>query len=96
MKAAHALALASVFFTSLAAAEARADPPAPGATGTPSTLSLRAAPVFGTDAACGEGWAELVATVDNPGSGAVKGTLEIESACLPMELPRATGTYARV
>lgn len=82
MSAARALGVAAVFFAGLAAGELHAGPPpTAGATAMPaSALSLRASPVFGTDAACGEGWLELITTVDNPGSVPLKGTLEIESS----------------
>ena len=51
--------------------------PAPGAAS--SRLTLRASPVFGTDAASGEGWLELVVYVDDAGASPAKGTLEVDS-----------------
>jgi hypothetical protein len=42
-------------------------------------LALRAAPVFGTDAASGEGWIELVTYLDDAGALPCKGTLQVES-----------------
>jgi hypothetical protein len=75
-------ALAALFLVGLAAGDLRAAPAeAPGAEGPvapAASLSLRAAPVFGTDAACGEGWLELVAIVDNAGTRTARGTLEVE------------------
>ncbi|HEX8795291.1 MAG TPA: hypothetical protein VF765_30290 [Polyangiaceae bacterium] len=43
-------------------------------------LSIDAGPVFGPEAASGDGWAEIVARVDNAGSTAEKGTLEVTTA----------------
>jgi hypothetical protein len=73
------LAVAALFFAGLAAGDVQAaPPPAPGATAAPApVISLRAAPVFGTDAAAGEGWVELVVYVDNAGAAPAKGTLEL-------------------
>jgi len=69
------LAVAALFFAGLAAGDLEAAPPAAGAPA--SHVSLRAAPVFGTDAAAGEGWVELVVYVDNAGAAPAKGTLEL-------------------
>lgn len=43
-------------------------------------LSIDAGPVFGPEAASGDGWAEIVARVDNAGTTAEKGTLEVTTA----------------
>lgn len=43
-------------------------------------LSIDAGPVFGPEAAAGDGWAEIVARVDNAGTTAEKGTLEVTTA----------------
>jgi hypothetical protein len=43
-------------------------------------LSIDAGPVFGPEAASGDGWAEIVARVDNAGTTAEKGTLEVSTA----------------
>lgn len=43
-------------------------------------LSIDAGPVFGPEAASGDGWAEVVARVDNAGTTAEKGTLEVTTA----------------
>ncbi|HEY1697565.1 MAG TPA: hypothetical protein VGG39_35635 [Polyangiaceae bacterium] len=74
------LAVATLFVAGLATGDLAAGPPpaAPSATAATTSVSVRAAPVFGTDAACGEGWLELVAYVDNAGAAPVKGTLEVE------------------
>jgi len=79
--AGRGFALAVALGCALAARDVRADPPemAPG-TGGGAHVSLAAAPVFGTEAACGEGWMELVARVDNPGALPAKGTVEVQSA----------------
>jgi hypothetical protein len=73
------LAVAALFFAGLAAGDLQAAPPpaAPGAAAPSSPVSLRAAPVFGTDAAGGQGWVELVVYVDNAGGVPAKGTLEL-------------------
>ena len=59
------------------AGEARADDPPP-ATSAPATtpvagITLNAAPIFGTDAASGNGWNEVVARIDNPSGAPQKG-----------------------
>ena len=73
------LAVAALFFAGLATGDLQAAPPASsGAAGTPAShVSLRASPVFGTDAAAGEGWVELIVYVDNAGAAPAKGTLEL-------------------
>jgi hypothetical protein len=76
------LAVAALFFAGLAAGDLQAAPPAaaPGTAAPSSQVSLRAAPAFGTDAAAGEGWVELVVYVDNAGGVPAKGTLDITSS----------------
>lgn len=69
-RARAALALFGLLFVALLAGEARADPP---------HVTLVATPVFGTDAACGDGWMELVARLENTGADAARGTLEVTS-----------------
>jgi hypothetical protein len=69
------LAVAALFFAGLAAGDVDAAPPGAGAPA--SQISLRAAPVFGADAAAGTGWVELVVYVDNAGAAPAKGTLEL-------------------
>jgi len=91
----HALAIATLTFAGLAAGDLHADVApgsAPTATATatgssaapgpasPSHVSISAAPVFGTDAAVGDGWLEVVVRVDNAGSAPAKGTLEMTSS----------------
>jgi hypothetical protein len=76
------LAVAALFFAGMAAGDAGASPPAASssAPGTsPAKVSITAAPIFGTDAAGGEGWIELVVRVDDAGALPAKGLLEIES-----------------
>ncbi|HEX3344073.1 MAG TPA: hypothetical protein VHS09_05840, partial [Polyangiaceae bacterium] len=82
MRLRRGLAVAALFFAGLGAGDVEAAPPTPpGVTATPaSQVSLRAAPIFGTDAAAGEGWVELVVTVDNAGAAPAKGTLELASS----------------
>lgn len=41
---------------------------------------LTAAPIFGPDAAMGNGWLEIVARLENTGSSALKGTIELSAA----------------
>jgi hypothetical protein len=74
-------AVAALLVAALAvASDLRAAPPPTTAAAPPtSPLSLRASPAFGNDGAEGEGWQEVVATVDNAGALPSKGTLEIQS-----------------
>jgi hypothetical protein len=58
---------------------------APGATATPAekprpTISVRATPIFGTEAATGDGWTEIAVSIDNVGGTTRKGTIELLSA----------------
>jgi hypothetical protein len=74
-------ALAALSLGVLSARDLRADPPGPAAAGPGGThVTIAAAPVFGTEAACGDGWTEVVARVDNPGALPAKGTVEVQSA----------------
>ncbi|HEY8038548.1 MAG TPA: hypothetical protein VIF15_02090, partial [Polyangiaceae bacterium] len=85
----HALAVAALFFTGLAAGDVQGDvtptPPPPtsasgGPPGTPpSHVSVSASPIFGSDAAAGDGWLEVVVRVDNAGVISEKGTIELAS-----------------
>jgi hypothetical protein len=78
-----ALGVAALFFAGLAAGDASAGPPA-AASSSPglssAKVSIAASPVFGTDAAGGEGWIELVVRVDDTGALPAKGTLEVEDS----------------
>lgn len=68
-----------------AAAPARADEPtaaeeAPGDAPTSSTpLRVRAAPIFGNDAAASDGWTQIGVHIENTGSAPRKGTVEVVS-----------------
>ncbi len=55
--------------------------PSSAAPGDPAahTFSMQVLPIFGTDAATGYGWTEVVARIDNSGVEAEKGTLELVS-----------------
>ena len=59
-------------------AEATGPDPKPAA-GAPSIL-VSAMPVFGADAATGNGWFEIVARVENIGTSSQKGSVELASA----------------
>jgi hypothetical protein len=64
----------------LVAGDALAAPPTPSATpgpAPPSRVSLDVSPVFGADAAAGDGWVEVIARVDNAGPTPAKGTLKL-------------------
>lgn len=76
------VAIGALFFAALAAGDLHAGgPPAASAPGAAAALlTLRAAPVFGTDAASGEGWIELVTYLDDAGTSPCKGTVEVESS----------------
>jgi hypothetical protein len=75
------LAIGALFFAGLAAGDAHAaPPPTPAIPPTASRVSIVAAPLFGTDAAGGDGWVEILVRVDDPGSLPVKGTLEVENS----------------
>lgn len=76
----NGLAIAALLVGAFTAADALGAPPG----GTPASpggvsVSLVAAPVFGTEAACDDGWTELVVRVDDPGALAAKGTVEVQS-----------------
>jgi hypothetical protein len=73
------LAIGALFFAGLAAGDLHATPPVASATPATAALSMRASPVFGTDAATGDGWVELVAYLDDAGTLPVKGSLQIET-----------------
>jgi hypothetical protein len=75
-----ALAVTALFFVGLAAGDASAGPPpSPSTAATPPRVSITAAPLFGSDAAGGDGWSEIIVRLDDPGASPVKGTLEVES-----------------
>jgi hypothetical protein len=85
MSARRGLAVAALFFAGLAAEDAHAlGAAAAGASATaaasPSPLTLTATPVFGTDAAGGGGWTEVVARVSNTGGAPIAGTVELTSS----------------
>jgi hypothetical protein len=61
----------------LAAGAASADDPKGLA---PPSVALHATPIFGQDAASGYGWTEVIARIDNAGSAAQKGNLDLTSA----------------
>ncbi len=71
-------------------APALADEPDP--TKSP-TLSVRAAPLFGSEAAIGDGWSEIAVNLDNTGGTAKKGSIELVSA-LPWNHDQAFTTRA--
>ena len=47
--------------------------------GAAPPLAVRAAPIFGTEAAVGYGWQDFVVTIDNPTPTQQKGTVELRS-----------------
>jgi hypothetical protein len=59
----------------------------------PPMLSVRAAPLFGSEAAIGDGWSEVAVNLDNPGSTAKKGSIELVTA-LPWNRDQAFTTRA--
>jgi hypothetical protein len=82
----RALAVAALFFVGLGVGDLHAAPPSAsasasaGASPASSTVTVSAAPVFGTDAATGDGWLEIVATVSDSSAAPAKGTLELTSS----------------
>jgi hypothetical protein len=49
---------------------------------TPPSISVSAAPIFGSDAATGNGWVEIVARIDNAGGSPQKGIVELASSAM--------------
>ncbi|CAN5599304.1 hypothetical protein BH09MYX1_BH09MYX1_62920 [soil metagenome] len=70
---AHAERAVPVGTTSVAASGSAAPPPAP------LPLTVRAVPIFGTEASLGFGWQEIAVTMENTASASQKGTLEMKS-----------------
>jgi hypothetical protein len=91
-------AVSAVTLASMAG-RARADQDvAPGSGDAPAekarpTISVRAAPIFGTEAATGDGWTEIAVSIDNMGGATRKGTIELVSA-LPWGREQAFTTRA--
>ncbi|MDB4995499.1 MAG: uncharacterized protein JWM74_2931 [Myxococcaceae bacterium] len=92
-------AIAAVTLLSLSgSARAEQDVASPPATGAQAekprpTISVRAAPVFGTEAATGDGWIEVAVSIDNVGGTTRKGNIELTSA-LPWGREQAFTTRA--
>src|SRR5690348_13540546 len=49
----------------------------PSSAPTPAKIAISAAPIFGQDAAPGQGWTEIVVRIDNVSESAQKGTLQV-------------------
>lgn len=78
------VSLLSLALPALAAGDLHAAPHAPaapstGATTAVPTITIAAMPIFGVDAAQGDGWIEVVARIDNVTTHPVKGWVELTS-----------------
>jgi hypothetical protein len=63
----------------LASTALGAPPPDPSAPAASSPVAMHAQPIFGTDAAGGFDWNEIVVRLDNGGATTAKGTVEVTS-----------------